>query len=117
MEVTEIAAPHTDPPDDLDTLVPISHLVIEGLSTDINALAAQLGGDDVFLDSIGRRCTTEARARSLFAERAAAEAQKRAKIKRQEAELQAAGNPTHEWIAAIQAAQKDNPGLLREDGQ
>lgn len=75
-ELPDAAAPQLD---DLDTLVPLSHLVIEGLGADITALVKKVGDDDIFLDSIGRRCVTEARAAALFSERAAQQARERAR--------------------------------------
>ena len=52
-------------------MIPLPHLVIEGLADSIDVLAGRR--DDVALDDFGRRCTTREMARGLFAQRAAAE--------------------------------------------
>lgn len=60
-------------------LITLSTLAAEGLGNgDIDTLAQQLG-DNVIIDDIGIRCTTRATARVLITERAAAQAQHRAR--------------------------------------
>lgn len=70
-----------------ESLIPLAHLVIEGLAPDMGALAARLDGR-VVVDDVGRLCCTRATARELFDEREAqrvAEAERRA-VERAEAE-------------------------------
>ncbi len=52
-----------------ESLVPLAHLVIEGVAPDIDALARALG-EKVVADDIGRRAVTRDTARRLFAEHA-----------------------------------------------
>lgn len=63
---------------DLDRLVPLGALVAEGLGASVDQLAAKIS-DAVFVDDVGLRCCTRETARSLIAERAAEQAQQRAR--------------------------------------
>jgi len=74
---TEPTAQASPPPD----LIPLSHLVLEGLPETIDQLADRL--DDVLVDDIGRRCTTRDTARRLLAEKAAEEERAQALWRRQ----------------------------------
>lgn len=59
----------TEPDDlDLDSLVPLAVLAAE-LDTTAAELARRIGDDNVFLDGTGFRCTTEAQAAALIADR------------------------------------------------
>lgn len=53
---------------DLDRLVPLGVLAAE-LDCTVTELARTIGDDAVFLDGIGFRCTTEAQAAALIADR------------------------------------------------
>lgn len=65
-----------------ESLVPLAHLVLEGLADSLDSLTAALG-DRVVLDDIGRRAVTRDTARRLFAEHAERQAAKaRAKAER-----------------------------------
>lgn len=86
-------------------LIPLAHLVIEGLAENIDALAAQL--DEVFFDDIGRRCTTRDTARRLFAERADVEERQRAAERRTQERLQ---RQQEELLATIR------PGVPAPEG-
>ena len=71
----------TMPPD----LIPLSHLVLEGLAESIDQLADRL--EDVVVDDIGMRCTTRETARRLIAEKAEAEKQREALWRRQQEQV------------------------------
>ncbi len=97
-----------------ESLIPLAHLVIEGLGADIGALTAKLSGR-IVIDDVGRSCCTRATARELFDERETYRQKLRDRAAKERAEAQARGNPTHDWVRALQAAQKDRPGLLRAE--
>lgn len=91
-----------------ESLIALSELVAEGFGAgSIDALADRLGDDVVLLDDIGRRCTTRATARQLFAERAAERAQQQAREQQRREELAAQGNPVRDRVRALQQAHAD----------
>jgi hypothetical protein len=75
-EPTAQTSPHPD-------LIPLSHLVLEGLAATIDELADRLGEEVVLVDDIGRRCTTRETARRLLAEHAEAKAEMEAHWRRE----------------------------------
>ena len=78
----ETAVVEVTPPNDL---IPLAHLVLEGLAEGVDQLADSL--DDVLLDDIGRRCTTRETARRLFTEAAEAEERRRVSWRAQQEQL------------------------------
>lgn len=99
---------------DLDRLVPLAVLAAE-LDTTTAELARRIGDDDIYLDGIGFRCTTEAQAAALIADRNARQAAARERAHRAAERVRAASttDDTRARVQAIQAAQRTNPGLLR----
>ncbi|NTY58673.1 hypothetical protein [Mycolicibacterium sphagni] len=98
---------------DLDRLVPLGALVAEGLGTSVDQLADRIG-DSVFLDDVGLRCVTRETARSLFAERAAAVAEARAREAARRAEA-AANDPVKQIRARVQAKQRQQGDTRYDD--
>lgn len=81
-----------------ESLIPLAHLVIEGLAPNIYALEKKLG-DEVVTDDIGRRCISRGTARRLFDDDRAR--RERESQRRRAAEQQ--GLPIRERVQAIQA--------------
>lgn len=67
---------------------------------------AQILGDMVILDDLGRRCCTRETARDLFAEKAA-EAQRAAEKRRAAIAKRGEPNPVRERVKAIQESRRD----------
>ena len=89
---------------DLDQIVPLSVLALEGFGGgSIDHLAKILGDDMVLLDDLGRRCCTRETARALFTTRAE---KREAEIERNRlARENRAPNPIRERVRAIQDSQ------------
>lgn len=117
-----MTVPEPDEPDgtlddlDLDRLVPLGVIAAE-LEVTVTELTRRLGPDAVFLDGIGLRCTTEAQAAALIAERQARQAAAREHRRRAADQIRAVSDTaaTRARVQAIQAAQRVAPGLLRPD--
>jgi len=90
-----------------ENLIPLAELVAEGFAENIAALANRLDGS-VFLDDIGRRCTTRDIARGMFVERAA----EQEALQRQREEMAAQPNLSRRRVRALQARQ----AALRQEG-
>lgn len=88
----------------LDQLVPLSHLIIEGLADSVSKLSKKLGAN-VFLDDLGRECCTREQARALFADRAAKQAAQREARRRLAAEQRAQREARRKAAEAEQARQ------------
>lgn len=117
MTVPEAAEPDDTLDDlDLDRLIPLGVLAAE-LDTTVAELARRLGPDAVFLDGIGLRCTTEAQAAALIAERQARQAAAREHRRRAAEQIRAVSDTaaTRARVQAIQQAQATAPGLMRPD--
>lgn len=97
-------------------LVPLAHLVIEGLADTIDRLADRLAGQ-VVLDDIGRRCVPREVARELFADRDRWKAEAEARARAGWAEREAESEQMRARLRAIQQAQEaaGGPGLLRAE--
>jgi hypothetical protein len=93
----------TEPPD----LIPLAELVLEGLATTIDQLAADLC-HEVLLDDLGRRAVPRQTARRLFAERAEYEERTRTLLQRQQEEL---ARQQEEMLASIGHGLKAPAGL------
>ena len=104
-------------------LIPLAHLVIEGLAESIDELAGKLSDGAVVVDDVGRRSTTRDIARQLFEDRAkrqAAARERAARVEAQRAETAARHNEQvradRERMRLIgELQEKNGGGLLRED--
>lgn len=101
-------------------LVPLSHLVIEGLGgsvfapPNIDTLAHQLAdrGIEITRDDVGRRAVSRDRARALLAEHAAQEERQRAQCTHQTASAVAAIRRAHAARAQLQRELvRENPDM------
>ncbi|MDO0977183.1 hypothetical protein [Mycolicibacterium frederiksbergense] len=107
-----------------ESLIPLAHLVIEGLAPDMGALAARLDGR-VVVDDVGRRCCTRIAARELFDEHEARQAEERERTARVESQRAEAAAQHRDIIRAerdrmkriAELQQLNGGGLLREDGE
>lgn len=99
-----------------ESLIPLAHLVIEGLSVDIGTLAQRLG-TEVTVDDIGRRCVTRATATRLFTERSERQEREAAQRRADYLAARSRPHPTRERIRRIKESQDRDGyrGLLRED--
>lgn len=105
-------------------LIPLAHLVVEGLAQSIDELAGNLPDDAVLIDDVGRRSTTRDVARQLFEDRAKQQAEARERAALVEAQRVEAAARHNDQVRAdrqrmrqIGALQEKKGGglLLRED--